>query len=56
MIHPHPLYTALDKIPEQRQFSYRELFRVHLDSDKIHEIRDALNQNLCLAVKILKIK
>lgn len=47
-VQPHPIYTALDKIPEKRQFAYRELFRNHLDSDQIHAIRDALNQQLVL--------
>ena len=48
LIKPHPLYTALDKELEQRQFAYRELFRKHLESDQIHAIRDALNQQLVL--------
>ena len=44
LIKPHPLfYTALDKEPEQRQLAYRELFRMHLESNQIHTIRDALN-------------
>jgi len=48
LIHPHPLYTALDKNTEQRQFAYRELFRLHLEPDEVHTIRDALNQQLVL--------
>ena len=48
LVQPHPLYTALDKKAEQRQFSYRELFRAHLESEDIHAIRDALNQQLVL--------
>ena len=49
LIKPHPLYTALDKEqPGQRQFAYRELFRTHLASEQVHEIRDALNQQLVL--------
>jgi len=48
LIQPHPLYTALDNNSEQRQFTYRELFRMHLESDQIHAIRDALNQQLVL--------
>ena len=36
------------KEPKQRQFSYRELFRNHLEPDQIHAIRDALNQQLVL--------
>ena len=48
IIQPHPLYTAIDKTPEQRQFAYRELFRTHMEPDQIHAIRDALNQQLVL--------
>lgn len=48
LIQPHPLYTVLDKNPEQRLVVYRELFRMHLESDQIHAIRDALNQQLVL--------
>ena len=48
LIKPHPLYTALDKTTEQRQFNYCELFGTDLEPDKIHEIRDALNQQLVL--------
>ncbi len=48
MIQQHPIYKALDKIAEQRQFAYRELFRIYLESDQIHAIRDALNQQLVL--------
>jgi len=55
-IHPHPLYTALDKTPEQRLFAYRELFRMHLASDQIHQIRDALNQQLVLGREDFKDK
>jgi len=48
LINPHPIYVALDKDTEQRYFYYRELFRKQLDSDKVHAIRDALNQQLVL--------
>ena len=48
LIQPHPLYMALDKETEQRLFAYRELFRNQLESDQIHAIRDALNQQLVL--------
>ena len=56
LIQSHPLYNALDKEPEQRHFAYRELFRMHLDSDQIHEIRDALNQQLVLGREDFKDK
>lgn len=48
LISPHLLYTELDKDTVQRQFAYRELFRMHLEADQIHSIRDALNQQLVL--------
>ena len=49
LLTPHPLYTALDKQhSEQRQFAYRELFRMDLTSEQVHNIRDALNQQLVL--------
>jgi len=48
LIHPHPLYTELDKSPEQRKFAYREFFCMDLEPDEIHAIRDALNQQLVL--------
>ena len=48
LIKPHPLYTALGKEFKQRQFAYRELFRMHLESNQIHSIRTALNQQLVL--------
>ena len=56
LIQSHPLYTALDNNSEQRQFTYRELFRMHLESDQIHAIRDALNQQLVLGREDFKDK
>lgn len=40
----HPLYLALDKIPEERFAAYRALFRPELEADAISDIRMALNQ------------
>jgi len=48
LVQHHPLYTSLDNLPSERQYAYRELFRLHLDSDQVHAIRDALNQQLVL--------
>jgi len=56
LVCPHPLYTALDKGSEQRQFAYRELFHMHLESDQVHAIRDALNQQLVLGREDFKDK
>lgn len=48
MIKEHPLYTALGKDVESKQYAYRELFRADMDKEELHEIRDALNQELVL--------
>lgn len=42
---PHPLYTALGKTDEERQSSYRALFRSQLDNEAIPGIRLAINQS-----------
>ena len=44
----HPTYLELGSVDEDRQASYRELFRNHIDSDKLHEIRESLNHELVL--------
>jgi len=54
--HAHPLYTALGKNAAIRQHAYRELFRHHLDSDALHEIRAALNHELVLGRSYFKDK
>ncbi len=48
LIVPHPLYQSLGSTLNQRQYAYRELFRTHMESDQLHVIRDALNQELVL--------
>ena len=48
LISKHVLYEQLGSSALEQQFSYRELFRNHLDKDEIHSIRDALNQELVL--------
>ncbi len=42
---PHELYHTLGPNEQERQASYRALFRAHLDHDAIDDIRLALNQN-----------
>lgn len=44
----HPIYRQLGATPDQRQHAYRELFRHHVDNALLHEIREALNQELVL--------
>ena len=48
LIVPHPLYQSLGATQDQQHHSYRELFGAHLESDQLHVIRDALNQELVL--------
>lgn len=42
----HPVYQQLGTDPTARQHAYRELFRQHMDHTPVHDIRDALNQEL----------
>jgi putative transposase len=48
LVTSHPLYLELDDGKEDRLRCYRELFKDHLDSDDLHAIREALNQELVL--------
>lgn len=52
----HPLYMALGETASVRQHAYRELFRHRLDSDALHEIRQALNHELVLGRSYFKDK
>jgi putative transposase len=47
---PHyPVYKNLGQTDEERQMSYRELFRYELESGEIDKIRKATNGNFTLA-------
>lgn len=48
LLTPHPLYKQLGADPASCQHAYRELFRQHMDHTIIHDIREALNQELVL--------
>ncbi len=48
MITPHPLYLAIANTTAARQHAYRELFHHHMDGTLLHDIREALNQELVL--------
>jgi len=48
LIHRHPVYTQLGDTDEERKSCYRELFRDHIDRVTVHQIREALNQELVL--------
>ena len=48
IVTPHEQYLMLGSDTEQRQRRYRELFRHHIDDKLLHEIREAVNQELVL--------
>ena len=48
VITPHPLHESLGSTKAEKQHTYRELFRYHLDHTTLHDIREALNQELVL--------
>ena len=48
VVQPHPVYLAIDLDEERRRHGYRELFRVHMEPEQIHDIREALSQELVL--------
>ena len=47
-ITPHPLYLALSENSNERLYYYRGLFANTLNYKQLHDIRDALNQELIL--------
>lgn len=56
LLEHHPIYTGLGSSIKERQASYRELFRHHLDDNSLHEIRDSLNHELVLGRSYFKDK
>ncbi|OGI56374.1 MAG: transposase, partial [Candidatus Muproteobacteria bacterium RIFCSPHIGHO2_02_FULL_60_13] len=52
----HPVYRQLGTDPAARQHAYRELFRQHMDHTIVHDIREALNQELVLGREDFKIR
>lgn len=56
LTNPHPLYTSLATFENERLFNYRELFKNDLDINEVHEIREALNQELVLGREDFKDK
>ena len=56
LIQPHSLYESLGVSEENRQYAYRELFRTQLNSDDLHTVRDAINQELVLGREDFKDK
>ncbi len=45
LLTPHPLFLSLGRSEKERQSAYRDLFRAHLDTAAVDDIRLALNQN-----------
>ena len=48
LLTPHPLYVALGRDQNAREFAYREVFQMHIDTGEVHAIREALNQERVL--------
>lgn len=48
LVHPHPVFAALDVDASSRQAAYRELFRHELEPGLVDEIRKATNGNFLL--------
>jgi putative transposase len=45
LLTPHALYVALGRDAESREAAYRELFRHHLETGVLNEIRMAVHQS-----------
>lgn len=45
---PHPQYQSLGPHSQDRQYAYRALFTHGIDSETVHDIREALTQELVL--------
>jgi putative transposase len=45
---PHSLYLALGKTKNERLKNYRELFKAHIDTELLKEIRESVNKGLAL--------
>jgi putative transposase len=56
LVRPHPLYQSLGETEAQRRHAYRDLFRMHLDAEELHAVREALNQELVLGREDFKNK
>ncbi len=44
LVQPHPMYLRLGKTDEERQATYRQLFKHHITESSMDEIRDATNK------------
>jgi putative transposase len=48
---PHPEYLALGKTKDERYCNSRELFKAHIETEWLKEIRDNINKGLALGNK-----
>lgn len=48
LLTPHDEYLRLGRSNEERRHHYRELFKAHMDPERINEIRQATNGNYAL--------
>jgi putative transposase len=48
---PHPEYLALGRTKDERYCNYRELFKTHIETKLLKEIRDNINKGLALGNK-----
>jgi putative transposase len=54
LLTPHDEYLRLGRDAAARRYAYRELFRHHMDDSALHDIREALNQELVLGSERFK--
>lgn len=45
---PHPEYLALGKSKNERLSNYRDLFKAHVGTELLKEIRESINKGLAL--------
>ena len=45
---PHPEYLALGQTKDERLNNYRELFKAHIETELLTEIRENINKGLAL--------
>lgn len=50
----HPLYLTMGSAPRQRQMAYRELFRHHLDTEIVDQLRSATNGNYAVGSSLFQ--
>jgi len=46
---PHPEYLDLSKTKDERLNNYRELFKAHIETDLLTEIRENINKGLAFS-------